>query len=134
MKGHQHDLLGVRCRAQLIRTGELDRHLRRCRTRYRRRRDRLGDAIAHHLPQAHLSGIAAGLQAVLQLPGFDITEPRLLAHLAEREIAVDGISRFYHRPHDSPLGLVIGYATPPEHAYSHALDTLIDALRERLTS
>jgi GntR family transcriptional regulator/MocR family aminotransferase len=119
--------------ARLIRTGELDRHLRRCRTRYRRRRDRLGDAVTRHLPHTHLSGIAAGLQAVLQLPGLDITEPQLLAHLAERGVVVDGISHFYHRPHDTPLSLVIGYATPPEHAYTHALDTLIDALCERLT-
>lgn len=116
--------------AQLIRTGELDRHLRRCRTRYRRRRDRLGDAVASRLPYGRLSGIAAGLHAVLQIPGSAVSESTLVAHLAERGVAVNGISRFHHRPLDSPLSLVIGYATPPEHAYGNALDALIDALGE----
>ncbi|MGH3379649.1 MAG: PLP-dependent aminotransferase family protein [Actinoallomurus sp.] len=116
--------------ARLIRTGELDRHLRRCRTRYRRRRDRLGDAIATRLPAGRLSGIAAGLHAVLELPGGDISETLLLRHLSSRGVAVDGISYFYDRPSEAPLGLIIGYATPPEHAYGQALDTLVDALRE----
>jgi GntR family transcriptional regulator/MocR family aminotransferase len=120
--------------AQLIRTGELDRHLRRCRTRYRHRRDRLNDAITRHLPHGHLSGIAAGLHAVLQLPGTNTPETQLLAHLAERGVAVDGISHFYDQPEDPPPGLVIGYATPPEHAYSNALNTLINALRDQRTT
>jgi GntR family transcriptional regulator/MocR family aminotransferase len=119
--------------ARLIRTGELDRHLRRCRIRYRRRRDRLGQAIAHRLPTGRLSGIAAGLHAVLKLPDADISEARLLGHLREGGVAVDGISSFYHRPQESPLGLAIGYATPPEHAYANALDRLIDGLCERLS-
>lgn len=117
--------------AQLIRTGELDRHLRRCRTRYRRRRDRLGDAVTQHLPHGHLSGIAAGLHAVLQFPGASTSEAHLLSHLEERGVAVGGVTPFYGRPEDAPLGIVIGYATPPEHAYSNALNTLINALHEQ---
>jgi GntR family transcriptional regulator/MocR family aminotransferase len=116
--------------ARLIRTGELDGHLRRCRIRYRRRRDRLGDAVAARLPTGRLSGIAAGLHAVLQLPEADISETRLLRYLTESGVAVDGISYFYDRPSESPLGLLIGYATPPEHAYVNALDTFIDALAD----
>jgi GntR family transcriptional regulator / MocR family aminotransferase len=117
--------------AQLIRTGELDRHLRRCRSRYRRRRDQLGDAIAQRLPHTHLSGIAAGLHAVLQLPGSHTEETRLLAHLAEQGVAVDGITHFYRRPEESPLGLVIGYATPPEHAYNNALSAFVNTLHDQ---
>ncbi|MEW9528132.1 PLP-dependent aminotransferase family protein [Microbispora sp. NPDC049125] len=117
--------------AQLIRTGELDRHLRRCRARYRRRRDRLGDAVTRHLSHGSLSGIAAGLHAVLRFPGTSASEPLLLSHLEERGVTVDGVARFYGRPEDAPFGIVIGYATPPEHAYGNALDTLISALRER---
>ncbi|SEG81605.1 transcriptional regulator, GntR family [Thermomonospora echinospora] len=115
--------------AHLIRTGELDRHLRRCRSRYRRRRDRLQEAVAGHLPHARLTGIAAGLHAVLELPGDPAQEPRLLGHLAANEVAVDGLSSFHHRRDDHPLGIVIGYGSPPDHAYGNALDTLIDALR-----
>ncbi|MDN3356929.1 PLP-dependent aminotransferase family protein [Actinomadura sp. DC4] len=114
--------------ARLIRSGELDRHLRRCRIRYRRRRDRLGEAIARHVPSGRLSGIAAGLHAVLEFPGAAIDERRLLGHLRRNGVAVDGIAYFYHRPADAPLGIVIGYATPPEHAYSSTLETLISTL------
>ncbi|MFF5212888.1 PLP-dependent aminotransferase family protein [Streptosporangium sp. NPDC000396] len=116
--------------ARLIRTGDLDRHLRRCRSRYRRRRDLLGAAVAERLPHGHLAGIAAGLHVVLQLPGIDASEAQLLAHLAERGVAVDGIAYFHRRPEDAPLGLVIGYATPPEHAYGNALGSLINGLAE----
>jgi GntR family transcriptional regulator / MocR family aminotransferase len=118
--------------ARLIRTGELDRHLRRCRIRYRRRRDRLGAAITEHMPSGRLSGIAAGLHAVLQLPVADVSEAGLLTHLSERGVAVDGISAFYHDRRHAPLGLAIGYATPPEHAYTHALDLLVTTLHEHL--
>jgi GntR family transcriptional regulator/MocR family aminotransferase len=120
--------------AQLIRNGELDRHLRRCRIRYRSRRDRLGEAIMRHVPSGRLSGIAAGLHAVLELPDTGLSEKRLLRHLVRSGVAVDGLAYFYHRPADAPLGIVIGYATPPEHAYGNALDALVAALRERPAS
>jgi GntR family transcriptional regulator / MocR family aminotransferase len=116
--------------ARLIDNGDLDRHIRQCRTRYRRRRDRL-DAATRRVPNAHLSGIAAGLHAVLHLPGPRTGEAPLLAHLSRHRVAVDGLSRFYQRPRTSPLGVVIGYATPPEHGYREALDTLTDALETR---
>jgi len=113
--------------ARLIATGELDRHLRRCRVRYRRRRDMLGAAVAERAPNAHLSGIAAGLHAVLQVPGVEETE--LVRRLAARQVAVDGLAGFYTDPDGSPPGIVIGYATPPEHAYAGALDALVGGLR-----
>ena len=40
--------------------GELDRHLRRMRARYRRQRDALVQALARELPEATVTGIAAG--------------------------------------------------------------------------
>ncbi len=115
--------------AQLIRSGELDRHLRRCRTQYRRRRDQLGAAVASELPQARLSGLAAGMHAVVHLPGSAADEPRLLAHLGEHKVAVDGLSSYYHRPGRAPLGIVTGYTTPPQHAFRSSLTALITALR-----
>jgi GntR family transcriptional regulator/MocR family aminotransferase len=114
--------------AQLIRSGGLDRHLRRCRARYRRRRDRLGQAVAEHLPHAHLSGIAAGLHAVLRLPG-EVDERELLARIIRHGVEVAGLAGFHRRPAEAPRGIVIGYATPPEHTYTNALNALITALR-----
>ena len=49
--------------ADFLARGELDRHLRRMRTRYRARRDVLVAAVAAELPEAEILGIAAGLHA-----------------------------------------------------------------------
>jgi GntR family transcriptional regulator / MocR family aminotransferase len=48
--------------ADFIAHGELDRHLRASRLEYRRRRDALIAALARHLPETTVGGIAAGLQ------------------------------------------------------------------------
>ena len=54
--------------AQLLRSGDLDRHLRRSRRVYRVRRDAVVAAVRRWLPQATVGGIAAGLNVVLTLP------------------------------------------------------------------
>lgn len=118
--------------AHLIDSGELDRHLRRCRARYRQRRDRLGRAVAEQLPPARLSGVAAGLHAVLHLPGTTSDEAGLLDLLTTHGVAVDRLSAFYSRRADAPLGVVVGYTTPPQHAYESAVSALVTAIRAHL--
>jgi GntR family transcriptional regulator/MocR family aminotransferase len=119
--------------AELLVSGGFDRHLRRCRLRYRRRRDRLRAAIAERVPALRLEGIAAGLHAVTLLPEHGPSEQQALAHAASRSVAVEGLSGFYwHTSSSDPStqGLVIGYAKPPEHAFAAALDTLTGMLAE----
>ena len=53
--------------ASFIERGELDRHLRRMRLRYRRRRDRLVAALGEHLPDNEVGGAAAGLHVTVAL-------------------------------------------------------------------
>src|SRR5581483_6433561 len=43
--------------AELIANGQLDRHLRRARAAYKRRRETLLAALAHHLPDATPGGV-----------------------------------------------------------------------------
>ena len=57
--------------ADFVTRGELDRHLRRMRARYRARRDALIEAVAEELPEATVGGIAAGLHALVELPEGD---------------------------------------------------------------
>jgi GntR family transcriptional regulator/MocR family aminotransferase len=58
--------------AEFVAGGDLDRHLRRVRRLYRRRRDALVAAVATHLPEATPTGVSAGLQTLLTLPaGWD---------------------------------------------------------------
>ena len=54
--------------AEFITGGGYDRHVRRARLAYRRRRDRLAEALARDAPHVRVTGIAAGLHALAELP------------------------------------------------------------------
>ncbi|QJT01012.1 PLP-dependent aminotransferase family protein [Streptomyces asoensis] len=110
--------------ADLIVSGAYDRHVRRMRQRYRGRRDRLVEALTAQAPHVEVTGVAAGLHAVLRLPPG--TERSALKAAAWQGVALDGLASFRHPATDMTPedGLVVGYATPPEHAYAAALDAL----------
>ncbi|MET8943423.1 PLP-dependent aminotransferase family protein [Streptomyces sp. NPDC004542] len=114
--------------ADFIAAGSYDRHVRRMRQRYRRRRDRLVAALAAHAPHIEVTGVAAGLHAVLRLPPG--TEPSAVKSAAWHGVALDGLGAFRHPETDMAArdGLVVGYATPPEHAYAAAVDALCAVL------
>ncbi|MDH6626946.1 GntR family transcriptional regulator/MocR family aminotransferase [Streptomyces sp. LBL] len=114
--------------ADFLSCGSYDRHVRRMRQRYRGRRDRLVAALATHAPHVEVTGVAAGLHAVLRLPPG--TERSTLKAAAWQGVAVDGLAEFRHPETDMAAGdgLVVGYATPSEHAYGAALDALCGVL------
>jgi GntR family transcriptional regulator/MocR family aminotransferase len=111
--------------AQLIASGGYDRHVRRMRGHYRRRLDRLVAAVTRRAPDVRVSGIAAGLHAVLELPADGPGEVELVARAERQGLALAGMASF-----GSGAGpaLVIGYGTPPEHAFAGALDRLCAVL------
>ncbi|MFL1378103.1 MocR-like pyridoxine biosynthesis transcription factor PdxR [Nocardiopsis protaetiae] len=114
--------------ADFISCGSYDRHLRRMRQRYRRRRDLLTDTLARRVPGVRVGGIAAGLHAVLELPeGGEAAALRAARRLG---LAVDGLADYRHPDSAMPPreGLVVGYGTPPEHAFPAAVDALCLAL------
>lgn len=114
--------------ADFIAGGAYDRQLRRMRTIYRRRRDLLTAVLAERAPHVTVSGIAAGLHAVLQLPAG--TEQATLRAARRLGLSLDGLSSYLHPESAMPPrdGLVIGYGTPPGHAVAAALDALCLAL------
>jgi GntR family transcriptional regulator / MocR family aminotransferase len=115
--------------AEFITSGAYDRHIRRARLAYRRRRDRLVAALARHAPGVRVTGIAAGLHAVAELPPGR-PEAEVVARAAARGVAADGLAEYALRDHTRGPALVIGYATPPEHAYTTALARLTAAIAE----
>ncbi len=115
--------------AEFITSGAHDRHIRRARLAYRRRRDRLVQTLADHAPAVEVSGIAAGLHVVAQIP--DRSEDEVIAAASAHGVAVEGLGNFAHSGHDHPPALVLGYATPPDHAYTAALARLVAALTDR---
>jgi GntR family transcriptional regulator/MocR family aminotransferase len=71
--------------------------------------------------------VAAGLQALVGLPEGQ-TEADVLAAAARRGLAVEGLSGFAMAASEQPPALVVGYATPPEHAFTTALARFCAAL------
>ncbi len=109
--------------ADLIERGELDRHLRRQRHRYRKRRDALLAALARQLPGLEVRGAAAGLFAVLALPtGAD--EHAVVAAALARGVALEPLGAA-GRP-----GLVVGYANLPEAGAAAAVAALAAAIAD----
>jgi GntR family transcriptional regulator / MocR family aminotransferase len=113
--------------AELIRSGAYDRHIRRARLVYRRRRDRLVAQLRRRAPEAHVSGIAAGLHALVDLPP-GLSEEQAIARAREHGLAVIGLASFGHRRAREREALVVGYAKPPEHAFTGAVARLTATL------
>jgi GntR family transcriptional regulator / MocR family aminotransferase len=100
--------------ARLIETGRFDRHLRRVRDSYRRRRDALVTAVAETMAGATITGLDAGHHVLLRLPAV-VDEQRVVAQASAAGIAVRGLSDYRVTPDDTvprdPLSpaLVIGF-------------------------
>jgi GntR family transcriptional regulator / MocR family aminotransferase len=108
--------------AEFIASGAYDRQIRRARLAYRSRRDRLVGVLADQAPSVTVSGIAAGLHLLAHLSDRD--EGQVIADAAHHDLALQGLGHFAHPGHRHPPALVIGYATPPDHAYTAALARL----------
>jgi GntR family transcriptional regulator/MocR family aminotransferase len=114
--------------AEFIASGAYDRHVRSMRLRYRRRRDELVAALAQRAPGIRVTGMAAGLQAVLELPRG--TERSVVQAAARQDLAVSGIAEFRYEVPDSGRqlpeqdALVVNYAAPSDSAWAGALDAL----------
>jgi GntR family transcriptional regulator / MocR family aminotransferase len=113
--------------ARLIETAAYDRHLRRARRRNRARRDALLAAVAEHLPRAHVSGISAGLHALVRLPrSFDVQE--LLQRASQRSLGVYPLALHRIEPPRESDALVLGYAGLTEPAIAQGIRILADVL------
>jgi GntR family transcriptional regulator / MocR family aminotransferase len=112
---------------RFIASGEYDRHLRRARATYRRRRDALVRSLTAHLPELPVEGVAAGVHLVLRLPpGCDDTA--VVADAAKARILVEPLSRFCISITDQP-GLVIGYGLLHETAADEVAQALARVVR-----
>jgi len=133
--------------AEFIDSGQYDRHIRRSRLRYRRRRDRLTEILAQRHPGVRVTGIAAGLHVLAELGGGlrEADEVAVVSRAARAGLNLRGLGWFRQpggqdggdgpdgqppggQDDQAPAALVVGYGTPPEHAFAGALDTLCDVL------
>ena len=119
--------LEQRAFADFLLRGELDRHLRRMRLRYRRRRDALVRELGRRLPELEVRGLAAGLyvEAVLP-PGTD--EGRVVEEAQARGVALAGMAAHCVEAVRDPA-LLLGYAVAPEPSLRRAVAMLAEAVR-----
>jgi GntR family transcriptional regulator/MocR family aminotransferase len=114
--------------ADFISSGNYDKHIRRMRMRYRRRRDRLVDALSSY--DVSVSGLSAGVNLVLTLP--DGAEHEVLRRAGDAGIVLQGLSSMRHPMAGpevpDPDGIIVGFAAPAEHAFAGAVDALLAVL------
>ena len=84
--------------AEFVTSGAYDRQVRRARLAYRRRRDHLVAEVRRHVPQARVTGVAAGLHALLELPA-GVDEDDIVARAAARhDLALEGLRPYRADP------------------------------------
>jgi GntR family transcriptional regulator/MocR family aminotransferase len=114
--------------AALMESGRYDRHLRRMRISYARRRAALADAMAQHAPGAAVSGLAAGFHAVAHLPGAR-TEHQVIEAARERSMGLYGMSTYRSSGADEPAQLVLGFGDLSERSIVTGIAAVGDLLR-----
>ena len=113
--------------ADLIRTGEYERHIRRQRREYARRRTHLQQALRS--VGLEVPGLAAGLHGLIPLGD---AAPTVLSRLESQpdHVGVHRLAR-YTRSHDRPEALVVGFATPSRARFEPAIEALTSLLTAR---
>jgi GntR family transcriptional regulator/MocR family aminotransferase len=113
--------------ADLLVSGEYERHVARVRHVYRRRRDRLVTALARAMPALPVRGAAAGMHLLVPLPaGTDDTG--IVRAAEERGIRVRALSPLHVDPRPE-RGLLFGYGRLVEERVDQAVDELVSVVR-----
>jgi GntR family transcriptional regulator / MocR family aminotransferase len=115
--------------ADLLSSGEYERHILRARRAYRRRRDLLVRALRSHLPGLDIRGGTAGMQLLLTLPD-GVEDVEIADAASARGIAVSPLSPL-HLTACSQRGLLLGYGHLPEPSIPRAVAALSKVLLSR---
>jgi GntR family transcriptional regulator / MocR family aminotransferase len=116
--------------ATLIESGRYDRHLRRMRAIYSRRRDTLVGALARHAPGVRVTGLAAGFHAVAHLPE-PLAEQAVVSAARARSIGLYGMGTYRSDGTATPPQLVLGYGNLGDRSIQEGIAAIGDLLRRR---
>jgi GntR family transcriptional regulator / MocR family aminotransferase len=108
--------------ARMLERGDYQRQIRRARAVYRTRRDLMMQALADHLPDLAVSGVAAGLHVLLELPA-ETDDRAIEAASHDAGIALEALTR-YALEDRGRRGLLLGYGRLHESAISAAIEKL----------
>ena len=86
--------------------------------------------VADELPGCRITGLAAGLQCLLELPS-GTSEVRVTAEAQRIGLRLDGLRSFRLDGTEwrHPPAMVVGYGAPPPHRFDEAIDLAIRAIR-----
>jgi GntR family transcriptional regulator / MocR family aminotransferase len=112
--------------ADFLARGELDRHLRRLRPVYRRRRDALLAALRERLPDLRPTGVSAGFHLVAWLPP-GLEETTVTEAAASAGLGVYGIAP-YRISGQGDQGLLFGYAGLTERTIAEGIGLLAEVI------
>ena len=101
----QHALLA------LLTSGDLERHIRRMRLEYARRRAAIVEALTAPPAPCRLLGDTAGLHVVLELPA-GLPPGLVVAEAARQGVGLYALDRYFAGP-PSVSGLILGYGATP---------------------
>lgn len=113
--------------ARFLTDGDLERHLRSSRTRFRRRRQRLLDAVSAELPGLEVAGIAAGMHLKLALPPGVAATAVVTAGEALR-LGLTPLERYVIAA-PRPEALVLGYGNLDDALVEEAIARLALVIR-----
>jgi GntR family transcriptional regulator/MocR family aminotransferase len=115
--------------AALINSGRFDRHLRAMRKLYAARRQHLVTALSKHAPAVRVTGLAAGLHAVAQLPAH-LDETEVVATALACGIGLHPMSDYRLHAHSSNHHpqLVLGYGHLTESTIDQGIATVADII------
>jgi len=117
--------------ATFLERGSYDRHLRASRQRYRARRDALLRQLAGQVPGCRLSGVAAGLHLLLDLPA-GVHAAAVVAAAARRGLRLVDLERYHAAGGQGGDALVLGYGNLADAAVAEAVAELAAAVRTAL--
>jgi len=119
--------------ATLIESGRYDRHLRRMRAIYARRREVLVESLTRNAPSVRLTGLAAGFHAVAHLPDT-ADEQAVVTSARTRSIGLRGMSVHRAGGATTPPQLVIGFGNVDERAVAEGITAVADLLKGTVNS
>ena len=114
--------------ATLMQSGRYDRHLRRMREVYRRRRDTLTRVVNEYTPGLRLVGLEAGCHALLELPD-GVHEHDVVQAALRRGVGVYGLARYRVDAErageaDAPAALVLGFGNVNEDRIRRGVEVI----------
>ncbi|MFK7917694.1 MAG: PLP-dependent aminotransferase family protein [Ilumatobacter sp.] len=109
--------------AELIGRGDLDRHVRKMRNHYRRRRKQVATMLADAAPWLDLTQASAGLHLCASINTTGPDEQHVLDAAQAAGIGLMGL-RTHHRGRSTQQGFAIGFSRPGEHHFPAAIEQL----------